>query len=82
MNPLKIFDYEPLDRSKLNFVGKILAWFVEYFARILGALYLSIILLAVSVIPFKSASKKFFEILEIVSTMYNTKWGKKDEDAK
>ncbi|KKM89035.1 hypothetical protein LCGC14_1252670, partial [marine sediment metagenome] len=74
MNPLKIFEYDPLDRTKLNFFTKIIAWLIEYVARIIGAVYLSISLMLVSVWPTRSASKTFFRIIGSVADMYRMKW--------
>ena len=74
LNPLKIFEYDPLDRTKLNWFTKIVAWFIEYIARIIGAVYLSIALLLVSVWPKRSATKTFFRIIGTVADMYRMKW--------
>ncbi|MCH8003906.1 MAG: hypothetical protein IH934_04730 [Nanoarchaeota archaeon] len=74
MNPLKIFEYDPLDRSKLNWFTRIVAWLIEYIARILGAIYLSIALLLVSIWPKRSASKTFFRLIGTVADMYRAKW--------
>ncbi len=74
MNPLKIFEYEPLERKKLSRPAKVLVWFIEYFARILGAIYLSIALLLVSVWPKRNASKAFFRLIGSVADMYRMKW--------
>ena len=74
MNPLKIFEYDPLDRTNLSFPAKVLVWFIEYIARILGAIYLSIALLIVSVWPKRSASKTFFRMIGSVADMYRMKW--------
>ncbi len=74
MNPLKIFEYEPLDRTKLSWPAKVLVFFIEWIARILGAIYVSIALLIVSIIPFPGASKTFFRIIGTMSDMYRTKY--------
>ncbi len=74
MNPLKIFEYDPLDRTNLSFPAKVLVWFIEYIARILGAIYLSISLLLVSIWPRRSASKTFFRMIGSVADMYRMKW--------
>ena len=74
MNPLKIFEYDPLDRTNLSWSAKILVWLIEYIARILGAIYLSISLLLVSVWPKRSASKTFFRLIGSVADMYRMKW--------
>ena len=80
MNPLKIFEYDPLDRTKLNWFTRIVAWFIEYFARILGAIYVSISLLLVSLYPRRSATKIFFRIIGTVADMYRAKWMEEPKD--
>ena len=74
MNLLKIFDYEPLDRTKLSRPAKVFVWFIEYFARIMAAIYLSLALLIVSVWPGKGASKNFFRLIGGVADMYRMRW--------
>lgn len=74
MNPFKIFEYDPLDRTNLSFPSKVLVWFIEYIARILGAFYVSISLIVVSVWPTRNASKTFFRIIGTIADMYRMKW--------
>ena len=74
MNPLKIFEYEPLDRTNLSRPAKVTVWFIEYIARILGAIYLSLALLIVSIWPGRNASKNFFRLIGGVADMYRMKW--------
>ena len=74
MNPLKIFEYDPLDRTKLSWPGKTAAWFIEYIARIIGSVYMSISLILVALWPTRSASKTFFRIIGSVADMYRMKW--------
>lgn len=76
MNPLKIYTYEPLDRTNLTLPAKILVWFIEYFARIIGAVYISISLIIVSVVPIRGMSKTFFRIIGSVADMYRARWMK------
>lgn len=73
MNPLDIYNYEPMNKENLNRAAKIFVWFVEYFVRIIGAIYISAILLLVSILPFRSASKSFFRIIGTVADMYRNK---------
>ena len=70
MNPLKIWTYEPFERKNITLPAKILVWFIEYIARILAAIYLSIALLIVSLWPKRSASKTFFRLIGNVADMY------------
>lgn len=74
INPGKLYTYAPFDRTNLKFHTKILIFFIEYFARILGAIYLSISLLFISIMPFKNTSKTFFRVLGNVCDMYRMKW--------
>ncbi len=74
MNPLKIFEYDPLDRTKLNWGGKVAAWLIEYIARIIGSVYLAIALMLVALWPKRSASKTFFRMIGSVADMYRMKW--------
>lgn len=74
MNPLKILDYEPLDKSKLSLPAKVLVYFIEYIARVMGAVYVSLCLLLVSIWPFRGASRSFFRIIGTMADMYRSKW--------
>ena len=74
MNPLKIFDYEPLDKTKLSKPAKIFVYMLEYVARVLGAIYVSICLLLVSILPFKGSSRSFFRIIGTMADMYRARW--------
>ena len=79
MNPLKIFEYEPLDRSKLSWPAKVFVFFLEWIARILAAFYVSISLIIVSIIPFPGASKTFFRVIGTMADMYCMRWMKEEE---
>ena len=74
MNPSNLFTYEPLDKKNLSLPAKIFVWFLEYIARVLAAIYVSICLLLVSLWPRKSASKAFFRIIGNVADLYRMKW--------
>ena len=74
MNPLKIFEYEPLDRSKLSKPAKVLVFFVEWIARFIAAVYISVILLILGIVPLKGMSKAFFRILGSVVDMYKLRY--------
>ncbi len=74
INPLKIYEYEPLDRTNLTLPSKVLVFFIEWFARMLGAIYLSISLIIISIWPTRSMTSKFFLVLGNVADMYRMKW--------
>ena len=74
INPLKIYEYEPLDRTNLTLPSKVLVWLIEYIARMLGALYLSFSLIIISIWPTRSMTSKFFLVLGNVADMYRMKW--------
>ena len=74
MNPLEVFTRDPLDRTNLSWSAKVLVWFIEYIARILGAIYMSISLILVALWPRRNASKTFFRIIGNMADMYRMKW--------
>lgn len=74
MNPSNLFTYEPLNKKNLSLPAKIFVWFLEYIARVLAAIYVSICLLLVSLWPRRSASKAFFRIIGNVADLYRSKW--------
>ncbi len=74
MNPLEIFNRDPLDRTNLSWPAKVFVWLLEYIARILGAIYLSISILLVSIWPRRGASKTFFRLIGNMADMYRMKW--------
>ena len=74
MNPLKIFEREPLDRTRLNWFTKIVVFFIEWIARFLASLYLSLILIILGVLPFTGMSKAFVRILYTFCNLYMMRW--------
>lgn len=74
MNPLKIFEKEPLDRSRLNWFTKIIVFFIEWIARFMASLYLSLILIILGILPLKRFSYTFIRVLSTFCNMYKMRW--------
>ena len=74
MNPLKILEKEPLDRTNLSMPAKVFVWFLEWVARFLASVYLSIILLILGILPNKRFSYTFIRVLSSFCNMYKMRW--------
>lgn len=74
MNPLAIFEKEPLDRTKLSKPAKVFVWFLEWVARFLASVYLSVILLILGILPSKRFSYTFIRVLSQFTNMYKMRW--------
>lgn len=74
LTPTDLYTYEHLDKDKLNWMGKIVVWLIEYFARVSGAFILSLCLIIIAIVPIKSMSRGFFMLIGNVADMYRTKW--------
>ncbi len=74
MNPLQIFEKEPLDRSRLNWFTRIIVFFIEWIARFLASIYLSVILLILGILPSRKFSKTFIRVLYAFCNLYMMRW--------
>jgi len=70
INPFVLTSHEPIDRMKYNLPSRILINILEYIVRNLGAWVLSVALIIVAIVPFRSSTKGFFNILNTISGLY------------
>lgn len=72
---------QPFDRSKLVWPVKVFLWIVEYIVRIIAMASMGVVLLIVGFWPPRSATRKVFRLMGMLSYEFELRILKKDKEA-
>jgi hypothetical protein len=65
---------QPFDWNKLSFGTKAMMSILEYIMRVIAACSFSVALIAISIIPLQSTTRKFFNIMRVLVDLFKGKY--------